>query len=46
MGAVDWIILGCVALILAAAVFTLVKRKKGRGGCCGDCEKCRMRNKK
>lgn len=39
MSAVDWMILGAVALAFGAAVFFIVRRKK-RGGCCGDCGAC------
>ncbi len=38
MGALDWIILGVIALAVIAAVVSML-RNRGRS-CCGDCTRC------
>ncbi|MBQ2469288.1 MAG: FeoB-associated Cys-rich membrane protein [Clostridia bacterium] len=40
----DYVIIGAIAAIAAAAIFVIVKRKK-RGGCSAGCGCCAKRDK-
>lgn len=40
MGTLDWLLLALVAVGICLAVRRC--RRKGTGGCCGDCTRCRQ----
>ena len=40
MRAIDWVILGAVALAVGLAVFATVRSRKKGKRCCGDCSGC------
>ena len=35
-----WIVGGVLALVVAGAIWKIIKDKKAGKGCCGDCSKC------
>ena len=45
MNVVSSVILLVVAVAVILAIVSMVRRR-GRGGCCGDCDKCRDQNNK
>ena len=34
------IVITFLAIIVGLAIYSIIKKKKNGGGCCGDCSKC------
>ncbi len=45
MNGADLIVIFALAAVVGVAVFLMIRRRTKGSGCCGDCAKCRQRNR-
>jgi hypothetical protein len=34
------LIIACVLIVIGTVIGAVIRKKKGKGGCCGDCDCC------